>query len=64
MTKVALASAKDVDIAVKAARHAFKTAWGQKVSAYDRGRLLYKLGDLVEKHAEELTALEAIDAGK
>ena len=64
MTKIAAASAKDVDVAVKAARHAYKTAWGQKVSAYERGRLLYKLADSLEKHADELTALEAIDAGE
>ena len=49
---------------MKAARHAYKTTWGQKVSAYERGRLLYKLADLLEQHAEELTALEAIDAGE
>ncbi|KAJ3551327.1 hypothetical protein NM688_g4767 [Phlebia brevispora] len=64
LTKVAVASAKDVDVAVKAARHAYKTVWGQKVPAYERGRLLNKLADLIEKHFDELTALEALDAGK
>ena len=64
LTKVASASAKDVDIAVKAAKQAFKTSWGLKVSGYDRGRLLNKLADLLEKHADELSALEALDVGE
>ena len=64
LTKIAAATANDVDVAVKAARHAFKTAWGQKVAAYDRGRLLYKLADLLEKNVEEFSALEALDAGQ
>lgn len=32
--------------------------------ASERGRLLYKLADLVEKHQDELAALEALDNGK
>lgn len=34
------------------------------MSAAERGRLLYKLADLVEKHADELARLEALDNGK
>lgn len=64
LTNIAAASAKDVDIAVKAAKQAYKTSWGLKVSGYERGRLLNKLADLLEKHAEEFAALEALDTGK
>ncbi|PSS37837.1 hypothetical protein PHLCEN_2v305 [Hermanssonia centrifuga] len=64
ITKISAASAKDVDIAVQAAHNAYKTSWGHKVPAYERGRLMNKLADLMEKHAEELSALEALDAGK
>ncbi|KAF5346532.1 hypothetical protein D9756_010089 [Leucocoprinus leucothites] len=55
---------QDVDIAVKAARKAFKTSWGLKVPGSERGRILNKFGDLLEKHAEELAALEALNVGK
>ncbi|KIP10902.1 hypothetical protein PHLGIDRAFT_115040 [Phlebiopsis gigantea 11061_1 CR5-6] len=64
ITKVAAANAEDVDIAVKAAKQAFKTSWGLKVPGHQRGRLLYKLADLVEKHQDAIAAVEALDAGK
>ena len=64
IAKVAAASAKDVDKAVKAARTRLESGpWG-KMDAADRGRLLYKLADLVEKEAEELAALESLNCGK
>ncbi len=64
ITQVAEADAADVDIAVAAARAAFdKGAW-RKMSAAERGLLLYRLADLIEKHREELAELEALDNGK
>src|SRR5215475_5023011 len=64
LTQVAEADAADVDKAAAAARAAFaKGAW-RKMSAAQRGNLLYKLADLVEKHADELAQLEALDNGK
>lgn len=60
---MSIGDSKDVDIAVKAAEEAFKTSWGLKVPAAARGKLLFKLADLVEKHVDELCALEALDAG-
>src|ERR1700691_2788230 len=62
---VAEADAADVNLAVKAARAAFhsKAPW-RRMSASERGKLLYKLADLVEKHADELARLEALDNGK
>jgi aldehyde dehydrogenase (NAD+) len=54
----------DVDKAVAAARRAFEKGAWRKMSARERGRLLYKLADLIEEHKEELAALETLDNGK
>src|SRR5262245_19745171 len=54
----------DVDAAVKAARKALESGPWKKMDAPDRGRLLYKLADLVEKQADELAALESFNCGK
>ena len=62
--QVAAADESDVDEAVKAARHAFEKGPWRKMSAAERGRLLNKLADLIEKHADELARLEALDNGK
>jgi aldehyde dehydrogenase (NAD+) len=61
---VAEADAADVDLAVKAARAAFdtKAPW-RRMSAAERGRLLNRLADLMEKHADELAKLESLDNG-
>src|SRR6201987_3606302 len=66
LTEVAEASAADVDRAVQAARRAFEDRNGpwRKMSASERGRLIWKLGDLVEKNIEELAELETLDNGK
>ncbi len=54
----------DVDRAVGAARRAFDEGpWG-KMPAFERGRCLTRLFGLVEKHGDELAALESRDTGK
>lgn len=53
----------DVDRAVKAASDAMSGPWG-KMSASDRGMLMFKLGALIEKHADALTEAESRDNGK
>ena len=65
LAHVAEADAADVDLAVKAARKAFqsKAAW-RRMSASERGKLLNRLADLIEKHAGELATLESLDNGK
>ncbi len=65
LAKVAEADAADVDLAVKAARRAFhsKAPW-RKMSASERGKLLNRLADLIEKNADELATLESLDNGK
>src|SRR3954469_21022036 len=62
--QVAEGDKADVDLAVKAARKASEEGPWPKMSAAERGRLLYKLADLIEEHAEELAALETLDNGK
>ena len=61
---VAEADATDVDLAVRAARRALDVGPWRRMTGAQRGRLLQKLADLVEAHAEEFVALEALDAGK
>ena len=45
-------------------RKAFKTSWGLKCPGVRRGKLLYKLAELIEANADELAALEAINMGE
>ena len=63
LAEVAEADRADVDKAVAAARKAFEGKWS-KLSARDRGRLLYKLSQLIEQQAKELAELETLDNGK
>ncbi|NBU75850.1 MAG: aldehyde dehydrogenase family protein [Planctomycetes bacterium] len=58
------AGKNDVDLAVKAARRALESGPWSRMDAADRGVLLFKLADLVEKHREELAALESLNCGK
>jgi acyl-CoA reductase-like NAD-dependent aldehyde dehydrogenase len=63
ITTVAEAGAEDVDRAVRAARAALEGPWA-KLKPIDRSRVLWKLGDLVLAHADELARLETLDNGK
>jgi len=61
--KVSYASLVDVDKAVAAAKDAFeKGEWG-RMNARERGRLMYRLADLLEENQEELATIEALDSG-
>jgi len=64
ITQVAEADAADVDKAVGAARAAFEKGPWRKMTASQRGLLLYRLADLIEKNIEELAQLESLDNGK
>lgn len=64
ITSVAVGSSKDVDIAVEAAKKAFKTSWGLSCPGSARGALLNKLADLLEANIDEFAALEALNVGK
>src|SRR5919206_3920898 len=63
LAEVAEGGPADIDKAVSAARRAFEGKWS-KISARDRGRLLYKLSQLIEQHSAELAELETADNGK
>jgi aldehyde dehydrogenase (NAD+) len=63
LAQISESDAADVDKAVKTARTAFERGPWRKTSASERGRLLNRLADLMEQHAEELAALETLDNG-
>lgn len=62
-TQIADGNAADIDDAVAAARAAHDGAWGA-AEAVDRGRVLARLGRLVERDAEAMAQIEARDVGK
>ena len=64
IAQVAEASAADVDRACRAARRAFESSTWRKMAAAERGLLLYRLADLVEKNKDSLAALESLNSGK
>ncbi|HEX7877761.1 MAG TPA: aldehyde dehydrogenase family protein [Candidatus Eisenbacteria bacterium] len=61
---VASASADDARKAVDAAHHAFKSGVWSGLAAVDRGRVLFKLADLLEANADQVATLETLDNGK
>jgi acyl-CoA reductase-like NAD-dependent aldehyde dehydrogenase len=63
LTRIASASAKDVDRAVASARAQLEGEWGA-MSGAERGRILYRVADLIERDAALLARLEALDVGK
>ncbi|MCJ1400319.1 hypothetical protein MMC11_003524 [Xylographa trunciseda] len=64
ITTVHAATAEDVDVAVAAARAAFKASSWRDLPTTSRGNLLLKLASLVEEHAETLATIETWDNGK
>ena len=62
--QVAEADTADVEKAVAAARTAFEHGPWRKMPASERGRLINRLADLIEQHADELAGLESLDNGK
>src|SRR6202522_915354 len=64
LSNVAEGDTEDIDRAVKAARAAFETGPWSKISPSERGQMIWRLGDLLEKHAEEFAQLESLDNGK
>src|SRR6185295_3772861 len=63
LAEVAEADSADIEKAVAAARRAYEGKWSN-ISARDRGRLLYKLSQLIEQNAAELANVETADNGK
>jgi phenylacetaldehyde dehydrogenase len=63
LATVADGQAEDIDAAVHAARAAYHGSWSQ-LTPSARGKLLWKIGDLIEEHAETLAEIESLDNGK
>lgn len=61
---VAEGDAEDINRAVAAARKAFDEGPWPRMSAYERSRILNRFADLIEKHNDEIAALETWDNGK
>ncbi len=64
LAQVAEGDREDIDRAVKAARRAFESGPWPEMTASQRGRVIWKLGDLIEEHLEEFAQLESLDNGK
>ena len=65
LAEVAYGQAEDIERAVKAARKAFAddSPW-RRMNPSDRGRLIWRISELIEEHADELAMLESLDNGK
>ncbi|MGC3940873.1 aldehyde dehydrogenase family protein [Roseobacter sp. EG26] len=63
LCQIARASAEDVDQAVRAGADALRGPWGRATAA-ERGRVLYRMGQLVLENSDHLAELEARDVGK
>jgi len=64
MAQVAEGDREDIDRAVAAARNAFDRGPWRSMTASERGRLVWKLADLLEANLEEFAELESLDNGK
>ena len=64
LSQVAEGDREDIDRAVKAARVAFETGPWSKMTASERGRAIWKLGDLLDQRRDEFAEIESLDNGK
>ena len=64
LAQVAEGTAEDIGVAVSAARRAFDRGPWRRLTSSERGRLIWKLADLLEQNLEEFAELESLDNGK
>ena len=64
IAQVAEGDAADVEAAVHAARRAFDEGPWPRMDARERGRLMFRLCELIEEEIDELASLETLDNGK
>jgi len=64
MDQCAAGDKADIDLAVKAARRAFERGPWSRLTHGQRGKLIWKLADLIEEHLEEFAQIESLDNGK
>jgi len=63
LSRIAEASAEDVDKAVKAARNAYENVWS-KISAKERGKYLFRIARIIQEKAREFAVIESMEGGK
>jgi phenylacetaldehyde dehydrogenase len=64
LSNVAAGDHADIDLAVKASRRAFEEGPWSRMTHGQRGRLVWKLADLIEENLEEFAEIESVDNGK
>jgi phenylacetaldehyde dehydrogenase len=64
LARVPDSQAEDINRAVSAARRAFESQSWRRMTPSERGKLLWRIGDLLVSHADELAELESLDNGK
>jgi phenylacetaldehyde dehydrogenase len=64
VARVPEGDAHDIDKAVTAARHAFDAGPWPKLRPSQRERIMLRLADLLEQHAQEFSELESVNSGR
>jgi phenylacetaldehyde dehydrogenase len=64
LARVAEGDAEDINRAVRAARAAFDDGPWSRMTPSERGRIIWRIGDLILEHTQELAQLESLDNGK
>ncbi|MEX0824256.1 MAG: aldehyde dehydrogenase family protein [Woeseia sp.] len=63
LSRVAMATGEDIDLAVAAARKAYKGAWS-KMRPAERGKYIFRIARILQERAREFAAIESLDGGK
>ncbi|MEX2260249.1 MAG: aldehyde dehydrogenase family protein [Woeseia sp.] len=63
LSRVATATGEDIDLAVAAARKAYKGAWS-KMRPAERGKYIFRIARILQERAREFAAIESLDGGK
>ena len=64
LARIAEGDAEDINRAVRAARKAFEEGPWSRMTPSERGRIIWRIGDLILQHVDELAQLESLDNGK
>src|SRR3974377_857210 len=61
ITQVPQAGERETDLAVAAARRAFDAGPWSRMKPLERGKVIFRIADVVEKQLEELSLIESLD---
>jgi phenylacetaldehyde dehydrogenase len=64
LATIASGGPEDIDRAVRVARRAFEDGPWTRLTSSERGRIIWRIGDLILEHLDELAQLETLDNGK